>query len=131
MGLLKNLAYLTAKLKSMSLLSRLAESQGGSEIVKLCNEINKRIAGGEKIYNYTIGDFNPQLFPIPALLEDLIVDAYRQHKTNYPPAAGVTDLRQAVSEFVATHHGIQYICRYSDSIRRPATYIYRFQSLGG
>jgi aspartate aminotransferase len=92
----------------MSLLSRLAESQGGSEIVKLGNEINKRIAQGEKIYNYTIGDFNPQLFPIPALLEDMIVDAYRQHETNYPPAAGIADLRQAVSEFAAEHHDIHY-----------------------
>ena len=52
----------------MSKLSRLAETLIGSEIVRLGNEIAIRVNRGEKIYNYTIGDFDPQIFPIPSEL---------------------------------------------------------------
>ena len=54
----------------MSKLSKLAETLIGSEIVKLGNAISEKIQKGEKIYNYTIGDFNPSIFPIPKLLEE-------------------------------------------------------------
>ncbi len=60
----------------MSKLSNLAESIVGSEIVKLGNEINNRIRNGEKIYNYTIGDFAPAIFPIPTPFKDAIIKAY-------------------------------------------------------
>ena len=66
-------------------LSQLAESLIGSEIVKLGNAISERIRNGEKIYNYTIGDFDPHIFPIPQDMEDLIIESYRQKNTNYPP----------------------------------------------
>jgi aspartate aminotransferase len=92
----------------MSTLSQLAESLIGSEIVKLGNEINKRIQQGEKIYNYTIGDFDPEIFPIPQELEDLIVQCYREHYTNYPPADGILELRQAVGTFIQRHQGISF-----------------------
>lgn len=92
----------------MSTLSHLAETLIGSEIVRLGNEINARIAKGEKIYNYTIGDFDPQIFPIPQELEDGIVAAYRQRQTNYPPGDGVLELREAVSRFINKQEGIQY-----------------------
>lgn len=92
----------------MSKLSQLAESLIGSEIVKLGNEINNRIRNGEKIYNYTIGDFAPAIFPIPELLEDGIVDAYRAGFTNYPPADGILALREAVSGFISHYEGIHY-----------------------
>ena len=42
----------------------------GSEIIKLAADINKRIQQGEQIYNFTIGDFDPQVFPIPEALEE-------------------------------------------------------------
>ena len=41
----------------MGKLSQLAETLIGSEIVKLGNAISERIRNGEKIFNYTIGDF--------------------------------------------------------------------------
>jgi aspartate aminotransferase len=69
-------------------LSNLAETLIGSEIIKLGGEIKERIRRGERIYNYTIGDFDPLIFPIPKELEDGIVEAYRQHFTNYPAAEG-------------------------------------------
>ena len=92
----------------MSQLSQLAETLIGSEIVRLGNEIAVRVNRGEKIYNYTIGDFDPQIFPIPQELEDGIVDAYRHKYTNYPPGDGVLALRQAVSAFIKEREGIEY-----------------------
>ncbi|MDE3234448.1 MAG: pyridoxal phosphate-dependent aminotransferase [Bacteroidota bacterium] len=89
-------------------LSHLAETLIGSEIVKLGNAINDRIRNGEKIYNYTIGDFDPQIFPIPQELEDLVVESYRKHFTSYPPADGNLDLRQSVSRFIKEREGLDY-----------------------
>lgn len=89
-------------------LSQLAETLIGSEIVRLGNQISERIRKGEKIYNYTIGDFDPSIFPIPKELEDCIVEAYHQHYTNYPSAEGVIDLREAVSQFIKEWEGLEY-----------------------
>jgi aspartate aminotransferase len=89
-------------------LSQLAETLIGSEIVKLGNEINARIKAGEKIYNYTIGDFDPSIFPIPTELKDEIINAYNKSYTNYPPADGLPELRGAVSEFIKEREGVNY-----------------------
>lgn len=92
----------------MNQLSQLAETLTGSEIVRLGNEIAIRIGRGEKIYNYTIGDFDPRIFPIPGELEDAIVEAYRNKFTNYPPGDGVPELRQAVASFIKDREGLEY-----------------------
>lgn len=89
-------------------LSQLAETLIGSEIVKLGNAISERVRNGEKIYNFTIGDFNPNIFPIPKELEDEIINAYKNHCTNYPPADGIAELRNAVSAFLKDWEGIEY-----------------------
>lgn len=92
----------------MRKLSKLAESLVGSEIVRLGNEINDRIRLGEHIYNFTIGDFDPAVFPIPQELEDLIIEAYRNHHTNYPPGDGLLELRSAVAFFLKEWEGLTY-----------------------
>ena len=89
-------------------LSHLSETLIGSEIVKLGGEIREKIRKGEKIYNFTVGDFDPMIFPIPKALEDDIVDAYRKHFTNYPAAEGNLDLREALSDFIAGWEGLHY-----------------------
>ncbi|MGN6166254.1 MAG: pyridoxal phosphate-dependent aminotransferase [Flavisolibacter sp.] len=89
-------------------LSHLSETLIGSEIVKLGGEIRERIRKGERIYNFTVGDFDPQIFPIPKQLEDEIVEAYRNRFTNYPPGEGSLELRQAVSHFAKTYQGLEY-----------------------
>jgi aspartate aminotransferase len=89
-------------------LSNLAETLIGSEIVKLGNAISERIRQGERIYNFTIGDFDPNIFPIPQELEDGIVEAYKHHYTNYPPADGIIELRNAVSAFLKEWEGLEY-----------------------
>lgn len=90
------------------ILSNLADTLIGSEIVKLGNAISERIGQGEKIYNCTIGDFDPSIFPIPQELEDYIIDAYKKHYTNYPPADGIPELRNAVSSFIKEWEGLDY-----------------------
>src|SRR4030095_8708412 len=89
-------------------LSYLAETLIGSEIVKLGGEIKEKIRQGEKIYNFTVGDFDPSIFPIPTELEGLIVEAYRKHFTNYPAAEGNLDLRDAISKFIQYREGLEY-----------------------
>jgi len=89
-------------------LSHLSETLQGSEIVKLGGEIRDRIRQGETIYNFTVGDFDPAIFPIPQQLEDAIIEAYRQRQTNYPPADGNADLRQELSLFTKTNQGLNY-----------------------
>lgn len=92
----------------LSPLSTLAETLIGSEIVRMNGEIRQRMMAGEKIYNYTIGDFDPSLFPIPQELEEEIIYAYRQHFTNYPSGEGELDLRKAVARFIQDREGISY-----------------------
>ena len=89
-------------------LSHLAETLIGSEIVKLGGEIRERIRQGEHIYNFTVGDFDPHIFPIPKGLEDLIVEAYRQHFTIYPLGEGNLDLREAIVSFAKEFQGLEY-----------------------
>ncbi|MFA6259942.1 MAG: pyridoxal phosphate-dependent aminotransferase [Bacteroidia bacterium] len=89
-------------------LSHLAESLIGSEIIKLASEIQEKIKQGRHIYNFTIGDFNPALFPIPERFRELIIEAYLSGFTNYPAAEGNADLRQAVSNFIKHYQGLSY-----------------------
>lgn len=89
-------------------LSHLSETLIGSEIVKLGGEIREKIRQGERIYNFTIGDFDPSIFPIPKELEDAIVEAYRKHFTNYPAAEGNLDLREAIHSFTKDEEGLDY-----------------------
>lgn len=89
-------------------LSHLSETLIGSEIVKLGGDIREKISQGQKIYNYTIGDFDPQIFPIPKELEEEIIAAYRHHFTNYPAAEGNLDLRQSISSFIQQRENLSY-----------------------
>lgn len=89
-------------------LSNLSHTLIGSEIVKLGGEIRERIRKGERIYNFTVGDFDPNIFPIPKELEDAIVEAYRNRFTNYPPGEGSLELREAVSAFAKQYQGLDY-----------------------
>jgi aspartate aminotransferase len=89
-------------------LSHLSETLIGSEIVKLGGEIREKIRQGERIYNFTVGDFDPSIFPIPKELEDAIVEAYRKHFTNYPAAEGNLDLREAILSFTRETEELDY-----------------------
>lgn len=89
-------------------LSHLSETLIGSEIVKLGGDIREKIRQGQKIFNYTIGDFDPAVFPIPKELEDEIITAYRNHFTNYPAAEGNIDLRESIASFIQQRENLTY-----------------------
>ncbi|MDJ0365474.1 aminotransferase class I/II-fold pyridoxal phosphate-dependent enzyme [Hymenobacter sp. H14-R3] len=89
-------------------ISRLADQMSGSEIIKIGNAVSEQIRQGETICNLTIGDFDPKLFPIPAELRDGVIAAYQAGQTNYPPAAGTADMRQAAADFLRKRLGLNY-----------------------
>ena len=89
-------------------LSHLSETLIGSEIVKLGGEIREKMRRGESIFNFTVGDFDPKIFPIPRELEEEIIEAYRQHFTNYPAAEGNLDLRESIVRFIKEREGLSY-----------------------
>ena len=88
--------------------SKIAENIIGSEIIKLAGEVNEKIKQGEKIYNLTIGDFNPEEFPIPTELKQYIIDEYSTNQTNYPTADGMIELRTAVSNLLKQRGQLDY-----------------------
>jgi aspartate aminotransferase len=80
----------------------------GSEILKISGEVKQRIASGEKLYNLTVGDYNPDIFPIPKALRDLIIQKYKEGATNYPMANGEPVLREAVAKMHNSKCGVNY-----------------------
>ena len=58
-------------------LSQMSQGLIGSEILKIAGEIRAKIARGEPVYNLTVGDFRPDLFPIPRPLLEGIIEALR------------------------------------------------------
>ncbi len=88
--------------------AEMAENLIGSEIIKLGGEIRDLIAKGNKIFNFTIGDFDPKVFPIPQELKNNIIDAYANDMTNYPPANGLPELRKAVVNAINKYQGLEY-----------------------
>ena len=89
-------------------LSHLAETLIASEIVRLGATIKEKIRNGDNIYNYTIGDFDSSQFPIPELLREDIIQAYKEGKTTYPAAEGELNLRKAVSDFIEKNQAVHY-----------------------
>jgi aspartate aminotransferase len=88
--------------------SGMARGLMGSEILRIAGEIRTLVGKGAKVCNLTVGDFSPREFPIPAELRDLISEALRAGETNYPPADGMPELRQAVQRLYARGLGLHY-----------------------
>lgn len=88
--------------------SLLATELKGSEIIKLAGEIKDKIKAGQTIHNFTIGDFDPEIFPIPEFLENEIINAYKSKRTNYPLSNGILELRESLSAFIANKQGLKY-----------------------
>jgi aspartate aminotransferase len=90
------------------MVSQLAKTLKGSEIIKIGNEINELKRRGEQIANLTIGDFDPCIYPIPTPLKEGIIEQYGANQTNYPPADGVAVLRESVSELLQERYQLDY-----------------------
>jgi len=89
-------------------ISQLAKNLHGSEIIKIAGEINELKRQGQNIANLTIGDFDSNIYPIPAELKQGIIDAYNDNQTNYPPADGILALRESVSGFLKSRYNLEY-----------------------
>lgn len=76
--------------------------------MRLGADIKEKIASGENIYNFTIGDFDSSVFPIPEELKEEIIKAYKNRYTTYPPAEGILLLRKSVSTFIKQRQGLDY-----------------------
>ncbi len=88
--------------------SDMARGLSGSEILRIAGEIRTLVSKGARVCNLTVGDFSPREFPIPAGLRDRIGQALQAGETNYPPADGMLELRQAVQRFYARRLGLNY-----------------------
>jgi aspartate aminotransferase len=89
----------------MANLSYYGENIIGSEILKISAKIKSKQG---KIYNYTIGDFNPNIYPIPDKLTELIEWNFNILNTNYPSPTGEIGLRETVSSHLKRKHGVDY-----------------------
>lgn len=92
----------------MNIVSKKIENLKGSEIIKLAGEINQLKQQGKEIFNLTIGDFDPSIFPIPNEFKAYIQKAYEQNKTNYPPAEGTKELILQLLAFIQKNQSLNY-----------------------
>ena len=86
---------------------RMAQMEG-SQILKIAGQVSRLVSQGKDVCNLTIGDFRPEHFPVPTELVSEIKKAYDQNETNYPPAAGVVSLREAIADLYRERFGLDY-----------------------
>ncbi len=95
-------------LNNFQLVSDMVDTLTDSDIRKIAGLINKKISQGEKIFNLTIGDFNPKVFPVPQEYANEVYNAYRERFTNYPPIVGEPELRKTLSKFIYDRENLEY-----------------------
>lgn len=81
--------------------SNLSQGLKGSRILQIAGQVREMIAAGETVYDLTVGDFDPAMFPIPGAYKDRIKAALDAGQTTYPPADGMPELRAAVAEYAS------------------------------
>src|SRR5262245_47069975 len=86
----------------------MADGLRGSEILRIANEIRALQGAGQRICDLTVGDFSPQQFPIPEKLRSALAAAVARGETNYPAAAGMPPLREAVRDLYRRELGLDY-----------------------
>lgn len=79
-----------------------------SMILRIVWQVRDLVASGHEILNLTIGDFDPKQYPIPDSIREEVVRAYRDGYTNYPPADGALELREAIDEMYQRNFGLRY-----------------------
>jgi aspartate aminotransferase len=94
--------------RSAGRLSRMAGQLVGSEILKIAADVRALREGGAAVRDFTVGDFDPAQFRIPAALAERIEAALRRGHTNYPPSSGVRVLREAVADDLERAIGVRY-----------------------
>ncbi|HEX9794669.1 MAG TPA: pyridoxal phosphate-dependent aminotransferase [Planctomycetota bacterium] len=89
-------------------LSAMARRMRASSILTIAGDVRELKDRGVEVADLTVGDFSPAEFPMPARLAELLHQALRDGEVNYPPAAGVKELRQAVREHLLRTQQLDY-----------------------
>lgn len=89
-------------------LNAMSAGMSGSIILKIAAEISAMQAEGRDICNLTVGDFSPEQFRVPESLWKDIAQALSDGETNYPPAIGMPQVRQAVRDLYERELGLNY-----------------------
>ncbi|RZD45790.1 MAG: aminotransferase, partial [Methanobacteriota archaeon] len=77
-----------------------------SQILAIAAEVRTMIADGKQVTPYTIGDFSPEHFEVPPRFIELMHEALDDGQTNYPPAAGLPELRCALADWMKHRFGL-------------------------
>ncbi len=89
-------------------LNPMSQGLGASKILQIAGEIRAMQGEGRKICNLTVGDFSPAQFRVPAALSEGIAQALAEGQTNYPPAVGLPETREAVRALYERDLGLKY-----------------------
>jgi aspartate aminotransferase len=89
-------------------LNTMSQGLGGSQILRIAGEIKAMQAEGQDICNLTVGDFSPAEFRIPESMAQDITKALQDGQTNYPPAIGLPETREAVRTLYERELGLKY-----------------------
>ncbi len=79
-----------------------------SRILVIAYAVRDRIESGADVANFTVGDFAPSQFQVPEKLKADIAALVADNQTNYPPAHGTAELREALKSHYAKDLGIDY-----------------------
>jgi aspartate/methionine/tyrosine aminotransferase len=88
--------------------SEVALGMEPSRILAISYAVKEAIARGAQVTQFTVGDFAPDQFPIPAALARGITEAIAAGQTNYPPADGLPELRKAIAASYRDELGLDY-----------------------
>ncbi len=95
-----------AKAAAVKALNPMGSNMIGSRILGIATQVRDRQAEGADICNLTIGDFSPAHFQAPEPLRAAIQRFVGEGHTNYPPADGILELRQAIAGFYERRLGL-------------------------
>ena len=87
-------------------LSELANGIERSRILSIATQVKKMKADGKQVTAFTVGDFSPEQFEVPHSFTDELEAAVNQNQTNYPPAAGLPELRESLSNWMIYKYGL-------------------------
>ncbi|MBT6972734.1 MAG: aminotransferase class I/II-fold pyridoxal phosphate-dependent enzyme [Euryarchaeota archaeon] len=87
-------------------LSQMANFMERSRILSIATEVRMMIAEGQQVAPYTVGDFSPAHFEVPPRFIELMHEALDDGQTNYPPAAGLPELRSALADWMKHRFGL-------------------------
>ncbi len=81
-------------------LSEMANGMERSRILSIAASVRAMIAQGKEVAPFTVGDFSPEQFDVPNELLTGIIEAISEKETNYPPAAGLPELRESLAAWM-------------------------------